>query len=122
MSGVSGTTVGAAVACLGTAAWMLGGGHGEARRARALAGDDRGSAGRPLLAPAADRLRARLRVEWVSLAVGVVLAVLGASVLPVVAGAAGVPVLRRVRRAAAARKERDGRADAVVAWARSADR
>ncbi|MFC8407546.1 type II secretion system F family protein [Streptomyces griseoincarnatus] len=115
MSGVSGTTVGAAVACLGTAAWMLGGGHGEARRARALAGDDRGSAGRPLLAPAADRLRARLRVEWVSLAVGVVLAVLGASVLPVVAGAAGVPVLRRVRRAAAARKERDGRADAVVA-------
>ncbi|GAA4121730.1 type II secretion system F family protein [Streptomyces tunisiensis] len=115
MSGVSGTTVGAAVACLGTAAWMLGGGHGEARRARALAGDDRGPAGRPLLAPAADRLRARLRVEWVSLAVGVVLAVLGASVLPVVAGAAGVPVLRRVRRAVAARKERDGRADAVVA-------
>ncbi|MFC8835086.1 type II secretion system F family protein [Streptomyces griseoincarnatus] len=115
MSGVSGTTVGAAVACLGTAAWMLGGGHGEARRARALTGDDRGSAGRPLLAPAADRLRARLRVEWASLAVGVVLAVLGASVLPVVAGAAGVPVLRRVRRAAAARKERDGRADAVVA-------
>ncbi|MFC8939636.1 type II secretion system F family protein [Streptomyces griseoincarnatus] len=114
MSGVSGTTVGA-VACLGTAAWMLGGGHGEARRARALTGDDGGSAGRPLLAPAADRLRARLRVEWVSLAVGVVLAVLGASVLPVVAGAAGVPVLRRVRRAAAARKKRDGRADAVVA-------
>ncbi|MFC8033640.1 type II secretion system F family protein [Streptomyces griseoincarnatus] len=114
MSGVNGTTVGA-VACLGTAAWMLGGGHGEARRARALTGDDRGSAGRPLLAPAADRLRARLRVEWVSLAVGVVLAVLGASVLPVVAGAAGVPVLRRVRRAAAARKKRDGRADAVVA-------
>ncbi|GAB2328435.1 type II secretion system F family protein [Streptomyces griseoincarnatus] len=115
MSGMSGTTVGAAVACLGTAAWMLGGGHGEARRARALAGDDRGSAGRPLLAPAADRLRARLRVEWVSLAVGVVLAVLGASLLPVAAGAAGVPVLRRVRRAAAARKERDGRADAAVA-------
>ncbi|MGA5017595.1 type II secretion system F family protein [Streptomyces griseoincarnatus] len=114
MSGVSGTTVGA-VACLGTAAWMLGGGRGEARRARALTGDDGGSAGRPLLAPAADRLRARLRVEWVSLAVGVVLAVLGASVLPVVAGAAGVPVLRRVRRAAAARKKRDGRADAVVA-------
>ncbi|WP_279330557.1 type II secretion system F family protein [Streptomyces sp. OS603R] len=115
MSGVSGTTVGAAVACLGTAAWMLGGGHGEARRARALTGGDLGSAGRPLLAPAADRLRARLRVEWAALAVGVVLAVLGASVLPVVAGAAGVPVLRRVRRAAAARKERDGRADAVVA-------
>ncbi|ALV50610.1 type II secretion system F family protein [Streptomyces althioticus] len=115
MSGVTGTTVGAAVACLGSAAWVLGGGHREARRARALAGDDRGLEGRPLLTTAADRLRARLGVEWTSLAVGVVLAVLGASVLPVVAGAAGVPVLRRVRRAAAGRKERDGRADAVVA-------
>ncbi|GGT61881.1 type II secretion system F family protein [Streptomyces althioticus] len=115
MSGVTGTTVGAAVACLGSAAWVLGGGHREARRARALAGDDRGLEGRPLLTAAADRLRARLGVEWTSLAVGVVLAVLGASVLPVVAGAAGVPVLRRVRRAAAGRKERDGRADAVVA-------
>ncbi|GGQ45510.1 type II secretion system F family protein [Streptomyces althioticus] len=115
MSGVTGTTVGAAVACLGSAAWVLGGGHREARRARALAGDGRGPAGRTLLAPAADRLRARPGVEWTSLAVGVVLAVLGASVLPVVAGAAGVPVLRRVRRAAAGRKERDGRADAVVA-------
>ncbi|MFF5345506.1 type II secretion system F family protein [Streptomyces althioticus] len=115
MSGVTGTTVGAAVACLGSAVWVLGGGHREARRVRALAGDDRRPAGRPLLAPAADRLRARLGVEWASLAVGVVLAVLGASVLPVVAGAAGVPVLRRVRRAAAGRKERDGRADAVVA-------
>ncbi|MEV5334909.1 type II secretion system F family protein [Streptomyces werraensis] len=115
MSGATGTTAGVAVACLGTAAWVLGGGHGEARRARALVGDGRGPAGRPLLASAADRLRARLRVEWASLAVGVVLAVLGASVLPVVAGAAGVPVLRKVRRAAAARKERDARADAVVA-------
>lgn len=115
MSGVTGTTVGAAVACLGSAAWVLGGGHREARRARALAGDDRGLEGRPLLTTAADRLRARLGVEWTSLAVGVVLAVLGASVLPVVAGAAGVPVLRRVRRAAAGRKERDDRGDAVVA-------
>ncbi|WTC17456.1 type II secretion system F family protein [Streptomyces cellulosae] len=117
MSGVTGTTMCAAVACLGTAAWVLGGaGHGEVRRARALAGDGQGSAGRPpLVLWAVDRLRGRLRVEWASLAAGVVLAVLGASVLPVVAGAAGVPLLRKVRRAAAARKERDGRADAVVA-------
>ncbi|MDT3726522.1 type II secretion system F family protein [Streptomyces sp. DSM 41972] len=115
MRGVTGTTVGAVVTCLGSAAWVLGGGHREARRARALAGGDRGLEGRPLLTTAADRLRARLGVEWTSLAVGVVLAVLGASVLPVVAGAAGVPALRRVRRAAAGRKERDGRADAVVA-------
>ncbi|MYQ31980.1 hypothetical protein GTW65_13140, partial [Streptomyces sp. SID4956] len=117
MSGATGTAMGAAVACLGTAAWVLGGaGHGEVRRARALAGDGQGSAGRPpLVLWAVDRLRGRLRVEWASLAAGVVLAVLGASVLPVVAGAAGVPLLRKVRRAAAARKDRDGRADAVVA-------
>ncbi|WSM76977.1 type II secretion system F family protein [Streptomyces cellulosae] len=117
MSGATGTIMGAAVACLGTAAWVLGGaGHGEVRRARALAGDGQGSAGRPpLVLWAVDRLRGRLRVEWASLAAGGVLAVLGASVLPVVAGAAGVPLLRKVRRAAAARKERDGRADAVVA-------
>ncbi|MGA5275462.1 type II secretion system F family protein [Streptomyces cellulosae] len=116
MSGATGTTMGAAVACLGTAAWVLGGaGQGEVRRARALAGDGQGAAGRPPLVPAVDRLRGRLRVEWASLAAGVVLAVLGASVLPGVAGAAGVPLLRKVRRAAVARKERDGRADAVVA-------
>ncbi len=117
MSGATGTTMGAAVACLGTAAWVLGAaGHGEVRRARALAGDGQRSAGRPpLVLWAVDRLRGRLRVEWASLAAGVVLAVLGASVLPVVAGAVGVPLLRKVRRAAAARKERDGRADAVVA-------
>ncbi|GHG18224.1 membrane protein [Streptomyces albogriseolus] len=115
MSGATGTTVGTAVACLGTAAWVLGGGHGEARRARALAGDDRVSARRPRFALRAVGLRRRLGVEWASLAAGMVLAVLGASVLPAVAGAAGVPLLRKVRRAAAARKERDGRTDAVVA-------
>ncbi|MET8896756.1 type II secretion system F family protein [Streptomyces albogriseolus] len=114
MSGATGTTVGA-VACLGTAAWVLGGGHGEVRRARALAVGGRGSAGRPLIALRAVDLRRRLGVEWASLAVGMVLAVLGASVLPVVAGAAGVPLLRKVRRVAAARREREGRADAVVA-------
>ncbi|MFZ4186987.1 type II secretion system F family protein [Streptomyces pseudogriseolus] len=109
--------MGAAAACLGTAAWLLGGGgYTEARRARALTGDDPGPAGRSgALARAGERLRRRPRVEWASLAVGAVLSVLGASVLPVVAGAAGVPLLRKARQAAAVRKERDGRADAVIA-------
>lgn len=117
MSGATGTSMGAAAACLGTAAWLLGGGgHTEARRARALTGGDPGPAGwSGALARAGERLRRRPPVEWASLAVGAVLAVLGASVLPVVAGAAGVPLLRKARRAAAARKERDGRADAVIA-------
>ncbi|MGA5119100.1 type II secretion system F family protein [Streptomyces pseudogriseolus] len=117
MSGATGTSMGTAAACLGTAAWLLGGGgHTEARRARALTGHDPGPAGwSGALLRAGERLRRRPRVEWASLAVGAVLAVLGASVLPVVAGAAGVPLLRKARRAAAARKERDGRADAVIA-------
>ncbi|MFI9728506.1 type II secretion system F family protein [Streptomyces sp. NPDC052092] len=142
MNGATGTSLGAAVACLGAAAWLLGGGHAEARRVRALCAGgsairggsaatgggevtrggavvgegagDAGPPGWPRVVRAGDRLR-RLTVDWVSLAAGVVLAVLGASVLPVVAGAAGVPVLRRVRRAAADRRRRESRADAVIA-------
>ncbi|MER7739382.1 type II secretion system F family protein [Streptomyces sp. NPDC096538] len=120
-----------AAAGLGAVAWLLGGGQAEARRARALcaggsaarggsavAGGSAGDAGPPRwprLVRAGGRLRRRLTVEWASLAAGLVLAVLGASVLPVVAGAAGVPVLRRVRRAAADRRRRESRADAVIA-------
>ncbi|WP_159667359.1 type II secretion system F family protein, partial [Streptomyces mexicanus] len=60
-------------------------------------------------------LRGRVGAEWWALAAGLLLAVLGASVLPVVAGAAGVPVLRRGRRARAARRARERRTDAVIA-------
>jgi tight adherence protein B len=44
-----------------------------------------------------------------------VVALLGASVLPLLLGAAGVPLLRRVRRVAEARRERERRGDAVIA-------
>ncbi|MCO4699806.1 type II secretion system F family protein [Streptomyces sp. RO-S4] len=137
MNGATGTSMGAAAACLGAVAWLLGGGQVEARRARALcaggsaarggsavtgggavaggSAGDAGPPGWPRLVRAGDRLRRRLTVEWASLAAGLVLTVLGASVLPVVAGAAGVPVLRRVRRAAADRRRRESRADAVIA-------
>ncbi|CAM5487425.1 hypothetical protein STENM327S_09056 [Streptomyces tendae] len=50
------------------------------------------------------RVRGRLRPEWWSPAAGLVLALLGNSVLPIVAGAAGVPVLRRARLAARERR------------------
>ncbi|MFI2617548.1 type II secretion system F family protein [Streptomyces sp. NPDC018584] len=59
--------------------------------------------------------RGRVRHEWGCLVAGVVVAVLGESLLPVVAGAAGVPVAARVRRARGARRERDRRGDAVIA-------
>ncbi|MFD4973735.1 type II secretion system F family protein [Streptomyces sp. NPDC058424] len=61
------------------------------------------------------QVRGRLRAEWWALAAGMVLAVLGASVLPVVAGAVGVPLLRRTRLARAARRRQERRADAVIA-------
>ncbi|ELS55137.1 putative Integral membrane protein [Streptomyces viridochromogenes Tue57] len=60
------------------------------------------------------RLWGRLRVEWWAPAIGLVLAVLGSSVLPVVAGAAGMPFLRRARLAREARRVRERRGDAVI--------
>ncbi|WP_286260182.1 type II secretion system F family protein [Streptomyces graminofaciens] len=108
-------SVGAAAACAGAAAWMLSGGGRDAgaRRARLLLAGG-GPVGPPPWEQAVVRVR-RLRAEWWAPAVGLVVAVLGASVLPVLAGAAGVPLLRRVRRAAEARRARERRGDAVIA-------
>ncbi|MEU6071184.1 type II secretion system F family protein [Streptomyces sp. NPDC047082] len=109
----------AAVACAGAAVWLMGGRHREARRARLLlAGGGMVGTGPPPWEQAMGelrRLRGRLRGEWWSLAAGLVLALLGASVIPVVAGAAGVPVLRRLRLAGEARRARERRGDAVIA-------
>lgn len=119
MNATTGTSTGAAVACLGVAAWLLGGGYAGARRARLLlaGGGTVGSGppGWPRVVREWARVRGRLRAEWWSLAAGIVSALLGASVLPVLAGAAGVPVLRRVRRAAGERRDRERRGDAVIA-------
>jgi tight adherence protein B len=119
MSGTTEVSTGAAVACLGTAAWLLGGRRAGARRARLLlAGGGAVASGSPgwdRVIRARNRIRGRLRVEWWSLAAGVALSVLGSSVLPLAAGAAGVPVLRRVRLAARERRARERRGDAVIA-------
>ncbi|MFI1168354.1 type II secretion system F family protein [Streptomyces sp. NPDC020801] len=112
-------SLGAAVACAGAAAWLLGGRRSGTRRARLLlAGAGVVATGPPVWDRAVRELvraRGRLRAEWWALAAGLVLAVLGASVLPAVAGAAGVPLLRRSRLARAARRARERRADAVIA-------
>lgn len=112
-------SLGAAVACLGAAVWLLGGRNSEARRAELLlAGRGSVGAGPPdwwQMVRELRRLRGRLRAEWWAPVVGLALAVLGSSVLPVVAGAAGVPVLRRVRLAREARRARERRRDAVIA-------
>ncbi|MFJ2305068.1 type II secretion system F family protein [Streptomyces sp. NPDC087787] len=116
--------VAAGAVCAGAAVWLpavwlLGGWHSAARRARVLfAGGGPEGPGQP----PSDRIlrqlaqaRGRLRGEWWAAAAGLVLAVLGASVLPVVAGAVGVPLLRRTRLARAARRRQERQADAVIA-------
>ncbi len=112
-------SAGLAAGCLGTAVWLWGGRRSEVRRARVLlAGGGVVGAGPPpwrRLTGELRRVRGRLGFEWWAVAAGLVLAVLGASVLPVVAGAAGVPLLRRVRLAGEERRVRERRAAAVIA-------
>ncbi|MFF1408767.1 type II secretion system F family protein [Streptomyces sp. NPDC058289] len=109
----------AGVLCAGAAAWALAGADGVSRRARAvLAGS-----GRPVAAAPApwERLAAGVRVraaqsrEWACLGAGLVLALLGGSVIPLLAGAAAVPLVRRWLRAAQRARARTARAAEVVA-------
>jgi tight adherence protein B len=112
-------TTGAAVLCVGAAALGMGGWHSGARRAQLLlAGGGVVATGPPSWREVSGRLRRmrrRLGAEWWVLVAGLVLALLGVSVLPVLAGAAGVPLARRARRAGEARRARERRGDAVIA-------
>lgn len=112
-------SVGVAAVCVGGLVWLTGGWQSGSRRAELLfAGGGTVGAGPPSWERAVGELRllrGRLRAEWWSLGAGLVLAVLGASVVPVVAGAVGVPLLRRVRLAGEARRAREVRGDAVIA-------
>ncbi|MFI8090969.1 type II secretion system F family protein [Streptomyces sp. NPDC086080] len=118
MSGTTEVSMGAVVACLGAAAWLLGGGHVGARRARLLLAPggtvEEGPPRWPRAIHEWARVRGRSRSEWSSLAAGLLLALLGGSVLPVLAGAVGVPLLRRVRRSAGERRARERRGEAVI--------
>ncbi|MGV4985332.1 type II secretion system F family protein [Streptomyces sp. NRAIS4] len=111
--------MGAALICFGALVWLLGGWHFGMRRARLLlAGGGVVTTGPPSWDQALAELRrlsGRVGAEWWALVAGLLLGLLGASVIPVVAGAAGVPVLRRVRLARQARLVRERRADAVIA-------
>ncbi|MEV7993396.1 type II secretion system F family protein [Streptomyces sp. NPDC086077] len=113
------TAMSAALVCAGAAAWLMGGWHSGARRAQLLlAGGAVVGSGPPAWrrwTGELRRIRRRLRAEWWAPVAGVVLGLLGSSVLPVVAGAAGMPVLRRVRLAGEARRARERRGDAVIA-------
>lgn len=112
-------SMGAAMACAGAAAGLMGGRESGMRRARLLlAGSGAVATGPPpgeWALAGWRRLRRRLRPEGWALVAGAVIALLGASILPLLVGAAGVPLLRRVRRAGEARRERERRGDTVIA-------
>ncbi|MEU6057029.1 type II secretion system F family protein [Streptomyces sp. NPDC047097] len=105
-----------AAVCAGAAAWLL----LDRGRARKRAGLLFAGPGAPSAAawPGAWRrwwpvLRAR--PEWLCLLLGAALALAGESPIPVLAGAAAVPLVGRRLRARARARMRDRRADAVVA-------
>ncbi|MHC3391333.1 type II secretion system F family protein [Streptomyces lavendulocolor] len=106
-----------AVVCAGAAAWLVLSRQRELRRARLLFSG--GGEAAPWEAEAWRRwvpaVRARFRPEWLCLVGAAALAVLAGSVLPLVAGACAVPLVGRRLRAAERSRERDRRAEAVIA-------
>lgn len=121
MTGAGAGPAYAAVVCAGAAAWLLAGRDRDLRRARLMFAGGAVDPGRPgvlgerVVALVGGRLRGRLRREWLCVPVAVLVAVLGESVLPLVAGAVAVPLVGRRLRAGERRRERQRRADAVVA-------
>ncbi|MFE3285676.1 hypothetical protein ACFXJJ_21545, partial [Streptomyces sp. NPDC059233] len=89
----------AGVLCAGAAAWVLAGGDRASRRARlVLAGVGPVAAGGPVRRERwliGLRVRAAQGREWACLGVGLLVALLGGSVLPLLVGAAAVPLVRR---------------------------
>nr|WP_274561039.1 type II secretion system F family protein [Streptomyces spiramyceticus] len=117
MTGAGVGPVCAAAVCAGAAAWLIGGRDGDLRRARLMLA---GGAVDPEASPTLwERLlstaRGRLGREWLCVPVAVLLAVLAASVLPLAMGAVAVPLVRRRLRAGVRRRERERRADEVIA-------
>ncbi|WP_037864295.1 type II secretion system F family protein [Streptomyces sp. NRRL S-237] len=105
--------------CAGAAAWGLAGGDRVSRRARVVL-----AAGAPAIPVGpfhrerlliAVRVRAARWREWACLAAGLLVAVLGGSVIPLLAGAAAVPLVRRWLRVRARQRARTARAAEVVA-------
>ncbi|MER6249963.1 type II secretion system F family protein [Streptomyces sp. NPDC001584] len=109
----------AGVLCAGAAAWGLAGGDRVSRRVQVVF-----AAGGPVV-PVGPLRRERLLIavrvraarwrEWVCLAAGLLVAVLGGSVIPLLAGAAAVPLVRRWLRVRARERARAARAAEVVA-------
>ncbi|MFE7262294.1 type II secretion system F family protein [Streptomyces sp. NPDC057592] len=116
--GLSVGVSGAVALCVGTAAWLVAAQDHGRRRARVLFAD--GEVRPPLRVLREQAVawlleRSRERREWLCLPVALVVAVLGESVLPLLGGAAAVPLVRRWLRRRALGKERERREAGVVA-------
>ncbi len=107
----------AAAVCAGAAAWLMGGRRQGLRRATMmLAGAEGGQAASgPAWGRAWGAVRARVRREWACLLVGVLIAVAGESVLPLIGGAVAVPLAARRLRARERARERAWRSREVIA-------
>ncbi|MFI1947385.1 type II secretion system F family protein [Streptomyces virginiae] len=104
--------------CAGAAAWGLAGGDRVSRRARMLLASGGPAVPVPLHRERlliAVRVRAGRWREWACLAAGLLVAVLGGSVIPSAVGAAAVPLVRRWLRVRARERARTARAAEVVA-------
>ncbi|HET6359866.1 type II secretion system F family protein [Streptomyces sp.] len=111
---MAGEHVYAAAVCAGAAAWLAVGREQGLRRARLLLAGGGNVKTAPWWAWQGVLPRVRLRREWLCVPVALVLAVLGESVLPLIAGAVAVPLVRRRLRARELRREQERRAEGVV--------
>lgn len=109
----------AGMLCAGAAAWGLAGGDRVSRRARTVLAA--GGPAVPVGPHHLERLLVAVRVraarwrEWACLAAGLLVAVLGGSLIPPVVGVAAVPLVRRWLRVRARERARTARAAEVVA-------
>ncbi|MGV9693120.1 type II secretion system F family protein [Streptomyces sp. NPDC003444] len=117
LEAVRGAAQGAAVLCAGLALWWAVERRRGTGRARAVlaGGVPEGPGGARVVAVARWWALLRGRRAWLCLPVAGVIALLGESPLPLVAGALAVPLVGRRLRAAGRRREREARAERVVA-------
>ncbi|WP_415957470.1 type II secretion system F family protein [Streptomyces sp. 021-4] len=116
--GAAGYAAHAAALCVGAAVWLVVMRQPGVRRARVLFVDGPAEPWKawrswPFLLKA--RKLVVERREWWCVPVAVLLAVLGASVLPLIAGAMAVPLVRRWMRGRARRRQCERAADSVAA-------
>lgn len=104
-----------AAVCAGALAWLAVGRDRGLRRGRLLLASGGAVEAFPWWSWERVVPVVRLRREWLCLPAALVLAVLGDSVLPLIAGAAAVPLVRRRLRARERQRERERRAEGAIA-------